>query len=87
MISMAAIPQFALPSAIPPFRHFAIPPFRHSAIPPFRHSAIPPFRHSAILPFRGRNPTKPRKGSMFCGKNSDIVLCITDTIRVHWMPA
>jgi hypothetical protein len=49
---MAAIPQFALPSAIPPFHHFAIPPFRHSAIPPFHyHSAIPPFnyfRHSTI---------------------------------------
>jgi hypothetical protein len=60
-------------SAIPPFRHSAIPPFCHSAIPPFRHSAIPPFRHSAIPPFLGRNPTKPRKGSMFCGKNSEIV--------------
>ncbi len=60
-------------SAVPPFRHSAIPPFRHSAIPPFRHSAIPPFRLSAIPPFRGRNLTKPRKGSMFCGKNLEIV--------------
>jgi hypothetical protein len=46
--AILAIPQFALPSAILPFRHSAIPPFCHSAIPPFCHSAIPPFHHSAI---------------------------------------
>ena len=84
MISMAAIPQFALPSAIPPFCHSVILPFRHSAIPPFRHSAIPPFRHSAIPPFRMQNLTKPRKGSMFRGKNLDIVFV---HYRHHRMPA
>ena len=80
-IRYSTIPPFRQ-SAIPPFHHSAIPPFRHSTIPPFchsaillplRHSAILPFRHTAIPPFRGRNPTKPRQGSMFCGKNLEIV--------------
>ena len=56
------------------FGHSAIcPSIRYSTIPPFRHSAIPPFRYSTIPPFRGQNPAKPRKGSMFCGKNLEIV--------------
>ncbi len=48
---MAAIPQFTIPFAIPPFCQSAIPRFRYSAIPQFRHSSIPPFCHYAVPPF------------------------------------
>ena len=82
-----------IPSAIPPFRHsvchYAIPPFRHSAIPPIRHSAIPPLRQSAIPQFHhsaGETGLNHGKDPYSAVRIRKMIPCITDTIRVHWMP-